>query len=140
MKTFLPWSRMAWLFLFVAFFSTSASAQIDTVLFDYDFGTCAVCGDSMAYLSVINDSFTDNTPLAKLVNDVKIVVKAFTCFTGTVYVELNGVMIASTTSSYLCSCNTCDSLVFNIPRNVINKAYNYGGKNILSANRQSKVE
>jgi len=136
MKTFLPWSRVAWLFLFVAFFSTTSSAQRDTVLFDYDVGTCMVCGDSMDYLSVINDSFTDNTPLAKMVDDVKIVVKAFTCFTGMVYVELNGVMIASQSSSYLCSCSSCDSLVFNVPSGVINKVYNYGGKNVLRITNQ----
>ncbi|MCB9251428.1 MAG: right-handed parallel beta-helix repeat-containing protein [Flavobacteriales bacterium] len=107
--------------------------SIDTVLFDYDdyFG-CTACGDGVQIASTgTKDSLVDATPSNEYVAALKVKVKLFTCYSGNLYLLLNGVKVDSVASIYNCFCNACDSLEFNISGADIDKYYNHGQKNVF---------
>lgn len=122
-------------FLFVFIFSNQASAQTkDSVVFDYDaYASCKACNDNIAYnVGGTKDSLTDATPSTKYISAIKVKIKLFTCYTATpLTLWLNGNAIATINSSYLCSCNACDSLIFNLSAAQVAAYYKYGQKNVF---------
>ncbi|MCC6721588.1 MAG: hypothetical protein IT243_05255 [Bacteroidia bacterium] len=123
------------LFALLCFFNSSnTKAQtIDTTLFDYDINTgCNVCGDLYKYNSYTLDSILDATSVKKFIGDIQVKLKFFSCYTGPLYLYLNGNLVDTKTIGALCSCNSCDSVLFNISNLEIIQYYNYGQKNYFS--------
>jgi hypothetical protein len=116
--------------------STTSKAQIsDSILFDYDsYTSCFACGDNLSYnVAGTRDSFTDNTTARYKVNTMKVKIKIFTCHTNTpLTLKLNGNSVGTINSKSNCSCNACDSLIYNLSEADIKAYYNYGGKNVVS--------
>ena len=122
------------IFVFISLvFSISVKAQSDTNVYDYDSYTgCNACGDAIMITSTgTKDSLTDATPSTHFLSSLKVKIKLFTCFTGTLNLTLNGNVVATVSSPYNCACNACDSLVFNISASNINAYYKLGQKNVF---------
>ena len=133
MKKNLLFSSLFFLFS-TLFFSSTVNAQVnDTITFDYDSYTgCNACGDRIMYnVDGTRDSFTDNTTGSYYLSNLKVKIKLFTCFTGTLSLTLNGNVVGTASSPYNCSCNSCDSLTFNISAIDIKNYYKYGQKNVF---------
>jgi len=115
--------------------SLSLKAQrSDTTLFDYDVYTfCNACNDNIIFnVAGTKDSFIDNTPSKEYLNSFKVKFKMFTCYTNTpLTLLLNGNAVGTINSNYLCSCNACDSLTFDVSAANIAAYYKYGQKNII---------
>jgi len=112
----------------------SLNAQtIDTTVYDYDSYTgCDACGDKIMITSTgTKDSLTDATLSTFFFSAMRVKVKLFTCYNGTLNMTLNGNIVGSIGSPYNCACNACDSLIFNISSTDISKYYKYGQKNVF---------
>lgn len=121
-------------------FTSNVNAQVkDTITFDYDNTTyCLACNDYLAYnVSGTRDSFTDNTTGSYYLSNLKVKIKLFTCFSGTLSLSLNGNVVGTTSSPYNCACNNCDSITFNISALDIKNYYKYGQKNVFRLNGAS---
>ena len=94
--------------------SSNVNAQIkDTTTFDYDAYTgCDACGDEISYLPQSKDSITDIPKSGLYINSIRVKVKLFTCYTGDLYLYINGQKAATSTINSNCSCNACDSISF----------------------------
>jgi hypothetical protein len=108
--------------------STTLNAQtFDTTLFDYDlYSGCEACGDDITYGTETYDSIEDATSPGIYIADLKIKVKLFSCYSGSLDLYLNGNLVGTKTATYNCSCNACDSLIYNVSALDISNYYKYG--------------
>lgn len=120
--------------LFSLTFSISLKAQVkDTLTFDYDNDAgCMACGDAMTYTNESKDTITDVPKSGQYLSSIKVKVKLFTCFSGDLYLYLNGKKVGTTSISSNCACNACDSIFFVISATDVNQNYKVGQKNIFN--------
>lgn len=121
-------------FLLIFFVLTSKStAQVkDTVTFDYDAYTgCNACGDKVSIIPQSNDSLTDVAKTGLYINKIRVKVKLFTCYTGDLYLYINGQKAATSTINSNCACNACDSITFVLSATDVNTFYKVNQKNFI---------
>lgn len=119
------------LVLFSLLGATKAKAQtVDSTTFDYDLEWgCKACGDSTKIASYTNDSLLDATGISKYIGYIQVKLKFFSCYTGPIYLYLNGNKVSEGSVGSMCSCNSCDSITFTISTLDIYKYYKYKQKN-----------
>jgi parallel beta-helix repeat protein len=120
------------LFFFLTI-SSNVNAQIkDTTTFDYDAYTgCDACGDKISYLPQSKDSISDVPKSGLYINSIRVKVKLFTCYTGDLYLYINGQKAATSTINSNCSCNACDSISFVLSTADVRAFYKINQKNII---------
>ncbi|NUM31917.1 MAG: right-handed parallel beta-helix repeat-containing protein [Bacteroidetes bacterium] len=114
----------------------------DTKVFDYDIsGGCNVCADSFKYNYYTYDSFLDATSSKKYIESIEVKLKFFSCYSGPLYLYMNGNLIATNAIGSMCSCNSCDSSTFIINSNNVIKYYNYKQKNyfMIKTNNDNNI-
>jgi hypothetical protein len=119
---------------FISFIiSTSLKAQVrDTAKFDYDaYSGCDACGDKISYLKQSKDSLTDVAKTGLYINGIKVKVKLFTCYTGDLYLYINGQKAATSTINSNCACNACDSITFVLSATQVSAFYKINQKNTI---------